>query len=113
MFNKLILATIVTAGSFFVASPSSKAGDCHYGPGYGMTYRAQPTYRVQSYRPAVGIYPTYGVYRAPAYRYVTPGYRPYTTYRPNYIGPSVRFGYGGYGYGYGYPRRGISIGIGF
>ncbi|MCA9136086.1 MAG: hypothetical protein KDB00_04990 [Planctomycetales bacterium] len=112
MINKLLLAAVVCVGSLAIGESTTQAGNCYYGRSHGHVYRA-PVGVTRSY---------YGSYGVPTYRGIYPSYGPYTSYRPSYgayIGPSVRFGYGGYrgfgypGYGYGYGRSGISIGFGF
>lgn len=108
MINKLLLAAAVCVGSMALTETTSEAGNCYRGRSYATPYRSGYAYRA----PVVAS----PIYRVPAYRYVSPGYRPYSTYRPGYggyIGPSIRFGYGGYPGYYGYGRSGISIGFGF
>ncbi len=104
MCKKLFFAVCLAAGTLVVGATPAKADRC---------YRGSRTVR-SAYvaRPVVVAPRSVGVYRTPAYRYVAPGYRPYSSFRPSYgsyIGPGGRFGYGGYGYG----RGGVRIGIGF
>lgn len=118
MINKLLFAAVVCFGSMAIADSTSEAGDCYYGRSHGHAYHSGYAYRA----PVAVSRSYYRGYGVPSYRGIYPTYGPTSLYRSgygSYIGPSARFGYGGYrgygypGYGYPYGRSGVSIGIGF
>jgi hypothetical protein len=113
MMSKLILAAAVVAGSLTLGASSSQADDCHYRRGHHHHHSRHHGYRGRygyGYRPSVSISSRYyGVYRPPVGVYSRSVYRSYRPYGRGYIGPGLRYGYGGFPYS----GRGLSIGIGF